>query len=73
MFARPMTKFADFHHSLFAFEAQFLVEGLCTWFASKEVLEGLHFLLTATSFQNSVTVSTTFLAIHRVLFEEGVE
>lgn len=60
------------HHSL-GCNAQLLVESLSARLSAQKLLQKLHLVNAATSFQNGVAVSTTFLAIHGVLLEERVE
>lgn len=54
-------------------QSQFFVERLRARFPPKEILERLHLFLTPAAFQNCVAISPTFLAIHRILLEIGVE
>ena len=60
-------------HMSFLAQAQLLVEGFCRRLAAKEVLKRLHLVLGTTAFKNSVSVTSTFLAVHRVLLKDGVE
>ena len=54
-------------------QAQLLVEGFRGGLATKEVLKRLHLILSTATFKNSMSVTSTFLAVHRVLLKDGVE
>lgn len=54
-------------------EAKFLVESVWLWFTAEEFLEGSHFILASSLFEDGVAVATTFFLVHGVIFEDGVE
>lgn len=58
---------------LFPFKSKFFVERFRARFTSEKVLQSLHLFLAAATLQNRVTISPTFLAIHRILLEIRVE
>lgn len=60
-------------HRLFGRNAQFLVESLSAGLSAQELFQKFHLVNAATSLQNGVAVSATFLAIHGVLLKERVE
>lgn len=54
-------------------QAKFLVERIGLRITTKEVLEGLHLILAATLLEDRVAVASTFLGVHGVFLEDGVE
>lgn len=54
-------------------QPQLSIESLGTRLSTQKVLKRLHFILRTTPFEHSMSVTSTFLAIHRILLKDSVE
>lgn len=54
-------------------QAEFAIKGLRTRFPAQEVLEGLHLVLAATAFKDSMTVASAFFSVHWIFRKDREE